>query len=443
MKRIIISLFLLVPLLSFGQGRFEFPDGISKEKIPFQLLSNLVIVPVEINGVTLDFLLDTGVNATILFSIENKDSIQFNNAVPVKLRGLGDGKPIEAVKSMRNTFKIGSAVNKNQTVYIIFDQDLNFSPRLGQTVHGIIGFDFFKDFIVETNYVREQLVIHKPESYDYSRCRRCFATDLFFYNNKPYFDLDITLDGETKAVTLLLDSGSGDAIWLFKEKDEFIRVPQKSFEDFLGLGLSGNIFGDRSKVPRVHLGNYTLRDVNTAFPYSEAFANINLYPERDGSAGGELLKRFTTVIDYRKKKLQLKRNRYFKEPFYYNMSGLTLEHDGFEYVKERLKNTNTSKYGDDPNNVKNEVAIYQSNQLFAIKLAPVKKIAEIRPNSPSDLAGMRTGDIIVSLNGRPAHQYTLQELNTLFHSKEGRNMRFVISRNGLEFNISFKLQKVL
>ncbi len=426
-----------------GQGRFSLPEGTQSNKIDFQFLSNLVIVPVELNGVTLDFLLDTGVNATILFSIENKDSIQLNNTKPVRLRGLGTGSSIEAIKSTGNTFKIGEAVNRNQSVFIVFDEDLNFSPRLGEAVHGIIGYDFFKDFVVETDYVREKLTFYDPEYYKPPDCRRCFKTPMRFYNNKPYVELEATLGDVTDTVTVLLDSGSGDALWLLKDKESWLKVPKKHFRDFLGLGLNGNIFGDRSRIAGVGLGDYYLRDVNTAFPDKDAFGNINLFKARDGSMGGELLKRFTTIINYTDRELILKKNRYFNQPFYYNMSGLTLQHNGYEYVKEKLAGTNKSKYGNDPNNVKNEVIMYETQQLYAIKLAPKIEVAEVREGSPAHEAGMRPGDILTFLNGEPIHRFTLQELNALFHSKEGKLMRFRVNRNGYNLRITFKLRRVL
>ncbi len=429
--------------IHLGQGNFELPEGVVSNKIEFQFLSNLVIVPVELNGVTLDFLLDTGVNATILFSIENKDSIQLNNTQPVKLRGLGTGSSIEAIKSTNNTFRIGDAVNRNQSIYIVFDEDLNFSPRLGEAVHGIIGYDFFKNFVVETNYVREQLTFYEPEFYQAPQCKKCFKAPLRFYNNKPYVELEATVGKVTDTVTVLLDSGSGDALWLLKDKEPWLKVPKKHFRDFLGLGLNGNIFGDRSRISGVRLGDYFLRDVNTAFPDKNAFGNINLFKARDGSMGGELLKRFTTIINYPGRELILKKNRYFNQPFYYNMSGLTLQHNGYEYVKEKLAGTNKSKYGNDPNNVKNEVIMYETQQLYAIKLAPKIEVAEVRKGSPAYEAGMRSGDILTHLNGEPIHRFGLQELNALFHSKEGKLLRFQVNRNGYNLRIAFKLKRVL
>lgn len=443
MKKLVLFVAFSTCISAFGQGGFKFPPGTTSNKIDFQFLSNLVIVPVELNGVTLDFLLDTGVNATILFSIENKDSLQLNNAEPIKLRGLGTGNSIDAIKSTQNTLKIGDAVNRDQTVFIVFDEDLNFSPRLGESVHGIIGYDFYKDFIVETNYVTEKLSFFEPDSYEAPKCKKCFRTPMRFYNNKPYIELDVTIGQTTETVTVLLDSGSGDALWLLNGRRPWIKVPKKHFRDFLGLGLNGNIFGDRSRIDAVQLGNYKLREVNTAFPDQDAFGNINLFKARDGSMGGELLKRFTTIIDYTNRELILRKNRYFNQPFYYNMSGLVLQHNGFEYVKEKLAGTNKSKYGNDPNNVKNEVIIYETQHLYAIKLAPKIEVAEVREGSPAYEAGMRPGDILTDLNGEPIHRYSLQELNAIFHSKEGKLLRFKVNRNGFNLRISFKLRRVI
>jgi hypothetical protein len=44
---------------------------VNKVKIPFQLINNLVFIPINVNGVELTFL-DSGVKETILFSLEEK-----------------------------------------------------------------------------------------------------------------------------------------------------------------------------------------------------------------------------------------------------------------------------------------------------------------------------------------------------------------------------------
>jgi hypothetical protein len=47
---------------------------VNKVKIPFQLI-NMVFIPINVNGVELTFLLDSGVKETILFSLEEKNEI--------------------------------------------------------------------------------------------------------------------------------------------------------------------------------------------------------------------------------------------------------------------------------------------------------------------------------------------------------------------------------
>src|SRR5690606_32447701 len=129
-----------------GQSGFYLQNNKKKCRIPFQLVNNLPIIQVEINGTLLSFILDTGVKSTILFSLEEADSLQLRNTSPVKLQGLGSGGSIEALKSMNNRVKIGNIIDKNHSLYIIFDSALNFSPRMGIPIHGILGNEFFQNF---------------------------------------------------------------------------------------------------------------------------------------------------------------------------------------------------------------------------------------------------------------------------------------------------------
>ena len=41
---------------------------------------------------------------------------------------------------------------------------------------------------------------------------------------------------------------------LFEEKEKRITIPEKKFDDFLGRGLSGSIYGMRSRVKKFNIG---------------------------------------------------------------------------------------------------------------------------------------------------------------------------------------------
>ena len=63
----------------FSQEGFQFETDKKKVTIPFQLINNLIFIPINVNGVELNFLLDTGVEETILLSLEDKEELNFNN----------------------------------------------------------------------------------------------------------------------------------------------------------------------------------------------------------------------------------------------------------------------------------------------------------------------------------------------------------------------------
>lgn len=80
MKKICSIVFgLFVPFMLFGQGDFVMENNATKVTIPFKLINNLIFIPIKVNGVELNFLLDSGVEETILFSMEEKQEVSFNN----------------------------------------------------------------------------------------------------------------------------------------------------------------------------------------------------------------------------------------------------------------------------------------------------------------------------------------------------------------------------
>ncbi|MCB0374352.1 MAG: aspartyl protease family protein [Sinomicrobium sp.] len=443
LKRLYIAIFLIffLSLCTYSQSGFRFSGGKEKETLRFRFINNLIIIPVEVNGVELSFVLDTGVNKPILFNLTDSDSLEVKNVEEIYIRGLGEGDPIRAFKSRGNRFKLKHYIyNNDQDLYIVLDEGINFSPRIGFPIHGIIGFDLFKDFVVEINYVQKFLRLYDPGTYRYKPCRKCEFFDLDFIQNKPY--IDAVADMEKKdgiPVKLLIDSGSSDALWLFEDASKAIEVPEKYFEDFLGRGLSGSIYGKRSRVKNLHIGGFVLNQAKVAFPDSVSVKYIDL-GGRNGSLGAEVLKRFNVIFDYRNKKISLKKNGKFKEPFKYNMSGIELQHNGIRLVKELESNIHGIVKDDE--NVHGGVKILL-NERYKLSLHPAFEVAEIREKSPAAEAGLKKGDVIVSVNGKPTYRHSLQEVAEMLKEAEGKNIRLLVERDGLMLRFFFQLRKVL
>jgi len=440
MKNCFIFIFCsLFTLQCFAQGKFAL-QGVNKDKISFKLINNLIVIPVVINGVELSFLLDTGVSKPIIFNFLNlTEELQINNAERIYLRGLGEGETVEALRSKRNIFKIGKAINYNQELYAVFDPALNFAPRLGVPIHGIIGYDFLKDFVVEINYSKKYIKLHDPENYIPKKCKNCKSIDLSFHNNKPYINALIRSEDKNIPVRLLIDSGGSDALWLFEDVKKKISVPNKYFDDFLGSGLSGRVYGKRSKLDKFSIADFELKKINVAFPDSTSIAHAKKIKDRNGSLSGEILKRFNIILDYQKAKITLIKNSNFKKPFYYNKSGITIEHSGVRVVKER---NNPNIFFRDGNDTSNETKIILSDS-YKFLLTPAFTIVELRAGSPAQKAGLKLGDVILVVNKKEAHLYSLQDVVQLFHGETGKRISLLIDRDGIQLRFNFRLESLL
>lgn len=436
-KYILIFIGTLICTTVLAQSRFNLSRA-SSEKIKFELIDNLIILPVEVNGVELSFLLDTGVSKPILFNIANIDTLQINNVETIYLRGLGGGEPVEALKSQKNLFKVGSALNVSQDIFVVFDSSINFTPRLGVPVHGIIGFDLFKDFVVEINYSKKYLRLFKPDTYVYKECKKCESFNLSFYNNKPYINGFVKIDIETLPVKLLIDTGSSDALWLFEEDSLGMKpLNNKYFDDFLGKGLSGAVYGKRSKIKSFSLKSFVLNNVNVAFPDSTSISYARKHEERNGSISGELLKRFNIIMDYKNAKVTLQKNNRFRSPFSYNKSGITLEQSGIRVVKE--KQTILPESNSESRDANTIFVDYK----FKYSLKPAFKIAELRKDSPAVRAGLLLGDFILTINGKSTYNMKLQDLMEIFCGDVDKLIKLEIERNDIPMRIAFRLEDPL
>ncbi|MHA7058377.1 aspartyl protease family protein [Aquimarina sp. M1] len=448
LKEKALILLFIVSFSSTAQKGFKLPEGVRSDKINFELANNLIIIPVELNGVQLSFILDTGVGSTILFSIDKRESLELKNASKIYLRGLGNEAPAEAIKSTGNLLKIGDAYSNDHTVYMIFDESMNFSPLMGFPVHGIIGYDFFKKFILNISYSKEVIKIFEPNLYKYKKCKKCYVTDLDLNNGRtrPIIKAKYETPKGLIDVNLLLDSGSSSALWLFENPKINLTVPEDSFEDFLGKGFNGDIYGQKTRVKGLHIGDYRVKEVTASFPDSLYIQGISLR-NRQGSVGGGVLKRFNVIIDYPNQKITFKKNSLFNKPFHYNMSGLTIQHSGVRVAKDYNFHQGASRPSLDfvtKDKGKISINVFKANaSSFIYSLQSEYKITEVRPNSPAALAGLLKGDKVLEVNGRKSHLYKLSDMNDLFYSEEGKKISIKVERLGVEMKFTFFLKKVI
>ncbi|MFT5917904.1 MAG: hypothetical protein ACI81T_004421 [Bacteroidia bacterium] len=407
-------LFLLISVLLFGNAQanddeaslFHFKHPNKKSiTIPFKMVNNLIIIPLFINNSdTLHFILDTGVNKTIMTGLNFTGQLELNDFKKVQLSGLGGGETISAVVSKKNNITLGSSIGKNQEVYVLLDDIFHLSSSLGMNVHGLIGFSVFKNFVVEINYEQKKIVLHNPKKFNYKG--KGERLPLSIERHKPYVEAMATQeDGKSIKVKMLIDTGASHAVSLYDYENGGIIIPQKSFRSFLGRGLNGDIHGNIGRIDRFKLGSYKLPKPVVSYPDKEDIAIALKLSDRSGSIGSDLLRRFRVFFDYANKEIIVRKSGIYKRKFHYNISGI------------------------------NVITPFPGIKYYSI--------SHIRPNSLAELAGLKRGDDIIRLNGSSAKNFSMNDLISEFQGEGRKKIKLVVNRDGKIMKIHFELNDLI
>lgn len=443
MKKTIILCFLFIYVLPvLGQEGFLFEKNVDKVVIPFKFINNLIFIPIKVNGIELNFLLDSGVEETILFSMEDKKEVSFFNVEKITLRGLGSEESIEGLKSKNNTLEVKGLKSTNHLLYIVLDQNFNLSYHIGIPVNGIIGYGFLKSNLVEINYERKRITVYRDKQKIRNKIEKRYQpVPIAIERSKPYIAGSIVINSSTVPVKLLIDIGNSDAIWLFENNSKMIKVPEKNFEDYLGKGFSGDVEGKRALIKKFSISKFEFYNPIIAFPDSSSIKNVKMVTDRAGSVGSEILKRFSVVFDYPNQKIFLRKNGSFYTPFSYNKSGIELQHYGLQWVQETvhletipiIKSDNLSfKKNENGNNFK-----------YKFELKPIYIITNVRKKSPAAVSGLQKGDVIVKINDKHGYEFTLEKINSLLKSEEENWITFEVERDSQLLKFKFQLLNVL
>ncbi len=442
LRHISFSLLALLFLTSsYSQGSMLLLKERKKQKLSFENINNLIVIPIRLNGKELSFILDSGARKTILFGSSISDSLVLNNRIRIKIRGLGEGEPIDAIVSKNNRINIKGIYGYKQTVYVILNDNFDLSLKMGRPIHGIIGNELLKNFVTSINYQKSQLVFYNPDKFKPPQSKKYQSFPLSFHHDKPYIVAESHLsDSLVFKTKLLLDTGCSDALWLFENNATGLVTQNTFFKDYLGEGLSGSIEGKRSRIKSFKLGGYTFNNMTTAFLDSASTIQARFLKNRDGSIGSRLLERFYVILDYPNKILYLKKAKSFKKDFRYNRAGLGLAyHKDAKVLQVTNKQTNKIKVSVHADGrLKNLFEIAYQYELKSLFYAYY-----IRPGSPAYSAGVKVGDIIKTVNGRAAYTYKLREIINLFYGEKGEIIKMTIDRNGAPFYFEFSLEKLI
>jgi membrane-associated protease RseP (regulator of RpoE activity) len=385
-------------------GYFNLPEGRKKISMRFSNYDNLVVVDVMLSDVIpVRLLLDTGVEGIIITDMEIVSFFADKCVRNFKLTAPGTTSELEACISSPVKISVGK-LNPIFTNLVLLSEDyFSLDEYIGSKVHGLISMSKFRNLIVTTDYDQNILKFQLPERYHPPFRSEIIPISIF--GGKPHMTARVELDnGEISDYWLMIDSGANHPLLL--EVDSLSNYePQKSIEAIIGRGLGGNLHGSFARIGWLMLGNLRLDDVITSFAENYTTENVSLRLARDGTLGSGALGRFKVTFDYLNNRMILEKGNRFRAPFEYNMSGMSFRSFGFGF------------------------------NLF--------EVSEVIPGSPAEDAGLKAGDILVSLNGKSTFSLNLGELNRILSEKEGNLVSLAVSRDGQQLSFRFKLRKII
>ena len=371
-------------------------------EIPFDYYGDHIYLPISLNGSQPRWLiLDSGAADTFI-SQDYAQTLGLQPQGHLEIAGIGPER-LNAAFAAGVTFNLtGAQWTDPQVVIAPHEFFAPLARYFGQDFSGVIGYEFFEQFVVEIDYENRIIHLHNPKTYQYSGSGERLSLRLA--NQKPYLKANLTLGPDLSVKsTLLIDSGSGSALdlkgKLIDDNLEIVSEENTLASFTLGVGGEQEIYIGR--IENLKLGKLIIDDLITAFSLGQGNQKVSL----SGRIGNDILERFKVILDYTNQRVVLEPNAQFFDPYEYDMSGLWLGAEGQDYA--------------------------------------IFRIDKVLQNSPASRAGLQVGDIITHVDGKAATELTLEQVRQLFIGQNSQIRRLNIQRGDKSLQFQMKLERLI
>ncbi len=382
---------------------FAFSNGSSAVAIPFELTSNHIYLKASVNGSEpLWFLFDTGAGASVINTPRAK-ALGLKLEGQFQARGSGEGTLDASVVRGVKVALPGVEV-AGQTVYTIPLTGLE--PFEGRSMDGILGYDFTSRFVVEIDYAAKRISFHDPKTYVYRGKGERFPIDL--RRNTSHVRATISEPGrEPLSGVFIVDTGARSALSLntpFVAANPWVgELSNRAIPAPFGIGVGGEAQTRVGRLATLKLGSYAVENLVTGFSVGTKGAEAET--DNIGNIGGEVLRRFTVVFDYSRSAMYLEPNASIGDPMEYDMLGAML----------KLDSATPSGFS----------------------------IHRVIDRTAASDVGLRVGDVIVAIDGRPSSEFTLDQVRKMFRTEPGHAYTLGVRRGAETVEVKVTLRRIV
>ncbi|HUB85526.1 MAG TPA: aspartyl protease family protein [Rhizomicrobium sp.] len=369
--------------------------GAKETTFPFHLYNNHIYADVSVNGKgPYQFIFDTG--GVNLVTPPLAAELGLKSEGDMQANGGGAGH-MDVGMTKVSSLQLGNATVKDQIFAVL---PLNTMANIdGVPMPGMVGFETFRRFVTRIDYGADKITLIRPDAFDPKDAG--VAIPINFDGNT--IEAHATYDGVPGAFTI--DTGARSALMLntpfVAAHAEFAKYSDAP-NIVTGWGIGGPTYSHVIRGNALVLGGQTI--AAPVVLLSTDTKGDNAGNTIAGNIGGGVLKRFVVTLDYA-------HNRMYLKPVTQAVADL----DTFDRSGMWINNTDGGY-----------------------------TVVDITKGGPSDQAGLKVGDEIVSVDGKPATGIPLYEMRErLRNEAPGTVVHFTVKRGSETKDIAVTLRDLI
>jgi hypothetical protein len=372
---------------------FDIAGG-NETTFPFQLVNNHIYANVAVNGKPFTFIFDTG--GVNLVTPATAQALGLKTEGQMEANGAGSGH-MDAGLTKVAALQLGNATVKDQVFMVIpLDQMANVE---GIGMPGMVGFETFRRFVTRVDYGARTLTLIKPTAFD----PKTAGTPVPFAFNGNTIEVQASYDGHAGNFTV--DTGSRSSVTLsapFVVKNNLHTAAAKGVEAVTGWGVGGPTRSFATRSGTFQIGPYTITNAVKELSTDKGGAMAD--PSLGGNIGAALLKRYVVTLDYEHSTMYLK-----------PIAGQIADLDTFDRAG-----------------------------LWFNQSADGYAVVDVTKGTPAEAAGLKAGDTIVAVDGKPATAIPVYEMRVRLRDEApGTAVTFTVKNGSATRDVKVTLRDLI